>query len=350
MLIAQALTQTNKMLKSSFKKHTLYFKRPGGTSRGILTSKDLWLLEVWDDKYPEVIGIGECSIIYGLSPDPMEQYEEKLLELTKNIHQSEKVDLSGFPSIIFGLEMAIRDLQMGGKRVLYPSDFTAGRKSIPINGLVWMGSVEFMREQIIEKLKFGFDCIKLKIGAIDFEKELSLFKMIRREFKKEELELRVDANGAFQPGEALEKLKRLSDYTIHSIEQPIKQKQWHQMSAICDASPIDIALDEELIGLTDCQVPEMLDAIHPHYLILKPSLLGGFSRSELFISEAQKNGIGWWVTSALESNVGLNAIAQWTATLANPMPQGLGTGSLFTNNFTSPLEVVRGGKLEYRVR
>ena len=338
------------MLKSSFEKHTLHFKHPGGTSRGVLTSKDLWLLEVWDDEYPEVVGTGECSIIYGLSPDPMELYEAKLLELTQNIHHLERVDLSAFPSISFGLEMAIKDLQMGGKKVLFPSEFTFGRRAIPINGLVWMGSFDFMREQILEKLKLGFDCIKLKIGAIDFEKELALLKIIRREFKKEELELRVDANGAFKPEVALEKLKRLSDYTIHSIEQPIKPKQWHKMAALCEDSPIDIALDEELIGLRSDKIPAMLDAIHPQYLIIKPSLLGGFSRSELFISEAQKRGIGWWITSALESNIGLNAIAQWTATLNNPMPQGLGTGSLFTNNFTSPLEVVRGGKLQYRVR
>ena len=337
------------MLKASFQKHTLHFKQPGGTSRGILTTKDLWLLKVWDEKHPDIVGTGECSIIYGLSPDPMDRYEAKLKELTSNINHIHNVDLAAFPSIRFGLETALLDFKTGGNGILYPSAFTSGKMSIPINGLVWMGSADFMRKQIVEKLKFGFDCIKLKIGAINFEEELSLLKMIRKEFNKNELELRVDANGAFNPDEALEKLKRLSDYSIHSIEQPIMQGQWKSMATLCKTSPIDIALDEELIGLADYQIPAMLDAIHPQYIILKPSLLGGFQRSNLFISEAKKRSIGWWVTSALESNIGLNAIAQWTATLNNPMPQGLGTGSLFTNNFPSALKIVKGGKLKYQI-
>ena len=337
------------MLKASFQKHTLRFKRPGGTSRGVLTTKDLWILKVWDDVRPDITGLGECSIIYGLSPDPMERYEEKLTELTQHIHKADTVDLSDFPSVRFGLETALLDLRRGGERVLFPSEFTRGKKSIPINGLIWMGSFRYMREQIIEKLNFGFDCIKLKIGAIDFEQELSLLKMIRREFGREQLELRVDANGAFKPQEALEKLKRLSDFSIHSIEQPVKPGQWETMADLCRQSPVDIALDEELIGIADTMVPHLLDVIRPHYIILKPSLLGGFERSNRFIKEAEKRNIGWWVTSALESNIGLNAIAQWTATLNNSMPQGLGTGSLFTNNFSSPLEVVRGGRLRYNI-
>jgi len=328
------------MLHASYNKHTLIFKRPGGTSRGVLSTKGSWFIKVWDDENPETFGLGECSIIYGLSPDPMERFEEKLNELTKNINLYLEVNLSEFPSIKFGLETALLDLASGGKRVLYPSPFTRGESSIPINGLIWMGAFDFMRQQIIEKLEAGFDCIKLKIGAIDFEQELQLLKLIRSDFKENELELRVDANGAFKPDEALEKLKRLSDYHIHSIEQPIRQNQWKEMAALCEQSPIDIALDEELIGLDDAAIPKMLDTIQPQYIILKPSLLGGFKRSELFIENAEKRNIGWWVTSALESNIGLNAIAQWTATLNNPMPQGLGTGKLFTNNIDSPLEIM----------
>ncbi len=337
------------MLKASFQKHTLHFKQPGGTSRGVLTTKDLWLLKIWDKKSPDIVGTGECSIIYGLSPDPMGQYEAKLNDLVNNINHLQNVDLTTFPSIRFGLETALLDLRTGGNGILYPSAFTSGKMSIPINGLVWMGNADFMRKQIVEKLKFGFDCIKLKIGAINFEEELSLLKMIRKEFNENDLELRVDANGAFKPDEALEKLNRLSEYSIHSIEQPIMPGQWDSMTTLCKTSPIDIALDEELIGLADIQVSTMLDAIHPQYIILKPSLLGGFQRSKLFISEAKKRNIGWWVTSALESNIGLNAIAQWTATLNNPMPQGLGTGSLFTNNFPSALKIVKGGKLKYQI-
>ncbi len=336
------------MLKASFQKHTLHFKQPGGTSRGVLTTKDLWILKVWNDQTPDITGTGECSIIYGLSPDPMEQYEAKLSEVTGNINQIEEVDLSAFPSINFGLEVALLDLRTGGKGVLFPSKFTSGEMAIPINGLVWMGSFEFMRKQIIEKIEFGFDCIKLKIGAINFDDELSLLKMIRQEFGRDSLELRVDANGAFKPGETLEKLKRLSDYSIHSIEQPIGPNQWGEMARLCETSPIDIALDEELIGLKTGDIPRMLDAINPQYIILKPSLLGGFKQSEQFIAEARKREIGWWVTSALESNIALNAIAQWTVTLNNPMPQGLGTGSLFANNFPSALQIVKGGKLKYQ--
>ena len=327
------------MLKADYKKITLIFKRPGGTSRGVLTTKDSWILSVWDTDKPEIIGTGECSIIYGLSPDNMNTYEAKLDELAERINRYREVDLSAHPSIRFGLETALLDLQSGGKKVLFSSLFSEGKKGIPINGLVWMGDFDFMKQQIIEKLEAGYHCIKLKIGAIDFDKELELLKMIRRDFGQTELELRVDANGAFSPANALEKLKRLSDFHIHSIEQPIRQHQWQEMAKLCQQSPIDIALDEELIGLKDSDVATMLNTIKPKYIILKPSLLGGLQRSEFFINQSEKQGVKWWVTSALESNIGLNAIAQWTATLNNPMPQGLGTGQLYTNNFTSPLYI-----------
>ncbi len=331
------------MLKADFVKYTLIFKRPSGTSRGILTAKDSWFIKVWDKSNPAIYGLGECSLIYGLSPDPIKDYENKLREVVKNInHITPKLNLQAFPSINFGLETAIKDLQEGGSRILFQSEFTESGKPITINGLVWMGDYQFMRKQIIEKIDKGFNCIKLKIGAIDFKKELELLRHIRQDFKEKELELRVDANGAFLPAEALEKLKKLSEYQIHSIEQPIKPRQWDTMAHLCEKSPVAIALDEELIGMKDEEIPDMLDIINPQYIILKPSLLGGLKQSEKFIHAANNKNIGWWITSALESNIGLNAIAQWTATLNNFMPQGLGTGQLYTNNFPSPLLVERG--------
>lgn len=329
------------MLKASFKKQNFVFKQPGGTSRGILTTKDSWYLIVYDKKNPEVKGIGECSIIERLSIDDRPDFEDKLKEVTKKIDESDKWlqnGLEDFPSIRFGLEMAILDMQNGGRRILFDSDFVNGKMGQLINGLVWMGKYDFMRKQIIEKIEAGYTCIKLKIGAINFDDELNLLRLIRKDFGKNEIELRVDANGAFAPDEAFEKLKRLSEFHLHSIEQPIRHGLWQQMAKLCEITPLPIALDEELIGISDEKTIElMLETIQPQYIILKPSLLGGFNQSEKFISAAEHKNIGWWVTSALEGNIGLNAIAQWTAILGNPMPQGLGTGQLFTNNIDSPL-------------
>ena len=330
------------MLKAGFEKYTLQFKRPAGTSRGVLLTKDSWFIKVWDNQMPGCFGLGECSIIEGLSPDPLSEIKKKLTELTANISNWEKVNLKQFPAIAFGLETALRDLAQGGNRLLFESDFTNGSRAIPINGLIWMGDYRFMRKQIIQKIEQGFDCIKLKIGAIGFDKELALLKLIRRDFRENELELRVDANGAFSPKTALEKLKRLSQYVIHSIEQPIKQGQWEAMARLCESSPVPIALDEELIALPESEIGKMLDQVKPQYIILKPSLLGGWGKSKCFIEQAGKRHIGWWVTSALESNIGLNAIAQWTAVLNNPLPQGLGTGQLYVNNFASPLFIRQG--------
>ena len=268
-----------------------------------------------------------------------------------------------FPSIRFGLEMALIDLGMDGyveirgnkgntgnrgERILFPSDFTEGKDSIEINGLVWMGSFDFMRQQIIDKIESGFKCIKLKIGAMDFTEELNLIKSIRNEFSAKDIEIRVDANGAFKQTEALEKLNRLAEFGLHSIEQPIRQGFWDEMTNLCASSPLPIALDEELIGINEIKEKEkLLKTIRPQFIILKPSLLGGFKASEEWIDLAEKNNIGWWVTSALESNIGLNAIAQWTYTLKNKMPQGLGTGKLYLNNLDSPLKI-NNGKLNYR--
>lgn len=331
------------MMTASYKKHILEFKRPGGTSRGVLTQKETFYLILQKNGK---IGIGECGILRGLSVDDRPDYEEKLKETCEFIHLGEKELLNRlieFPSIQFGLETAFKSLESKTPFELFPSRFTEGAASISINGLVWMGDKTFMKKQISEKLNEGFQCIKMKIGAIDFETEIELLKSIRKEFSASDITLRVDANGAFEPKEALEKLNILSELELHSIEQPIKQNQWEKMADLCLKTPIPIALDEELIGIfTEKEKIDLLDTIKPQYIILKPSLVGGFYGSDQWISLAEERKIGWWMTSALESNVGLNAIAQYTFTKHNSLPQGLGTGSLYTNNIDSPLEVDQG--------
>ena len=334
-------------MQASYHKHLLNFKRPSGTSRGVLTTKETWFLIISSEGKK---GIGECGILRSLSIDDRPDYEEKLKWVCDNINLGAEMlweQLMEFPSIQFGVEMAFRSLASKTPFLLFPSEFTIGEKAIPINGLVWMGEKSFMKEQIVDKIEQGFSCIKLKIGAIDFNAELDLLKYIRTEFSSEDIELRVDANGAFSSSEALEKLKRLSDYKIHSIEQPIKQGQVEAMAALCRKTPIPIALDEELIGVTSVtNKQEILQIIKPQYVIFKPSLIGGFKGTQEWLDLAENLNIGWWVTSALESNIGLNAIAQWTFTKNSPMPQGLGTGGLYTNNFDSPLQV-RNGSIAY---
>lgn len=334
------------MLVANFSYSPLDFKRPSGTSRGILTKKEAWFVHIWNDKNPEVKGIGECSIIRGLSPDDRDNYEEKIQEVCDHINQIEDYladELIEWPSIYFGFEMALKDLANGGKRLLFNSDFTESEAKIPINGLVWMGDRAYMQEQVQEKIDTGYNCIKLKIGAINFQEELEILKSIREKFNSEQIEIRVDANGAFHPDEAMEKLKALSKFDLHSIEQPIKAGNWEAMANLCKETPLPIALDEELIGIYKLEDKiKLIKQIQPQYIILKPSLLGGFKGSQEWIDIAKAEGILWWMTSALESNIGLNAIAQWAYTLNNPMPQGLGTGQLFTNNIESPLEVSKG--------
>ncbi|WP_297332510.1 o-succinylbenzoate synthase [Flavobacterium sp.] len=334
-------------MKASYKKYVLNFKRPSGTSRGVLTQKETWFIILEENGKK---GIGECGILRGLSIDDRPDYEDKLKWVCENIHLGEETllnELTEFPSIQFGLETAFLSVKGTSPFVLFPSLFTEGKNTIGINGLVWMGEEQFMKEQIEEKLAQGFNCIKLKIGAIDFERELALLRFIRQHFGPETIEIRVDANGAFTPKEAPEKLQRLSEYNLHSIEQPIKQGQFTQMANLCKTSPVPIALDEELIGVFNMQdKKELLKKINPQYIILKPSLVGGIHGSEKWISLAEENNVGWWITSALESNIGLNAIAQFTYSKNNPMPQGLGTGALYTNNFDSPL-TVKQGQLHY---
>ena len=334
-------------MKATYQKYILNFKQASGTSRGILKTKETFFLKLIDE---DQVGIGECGVFKGLSIDDRPDYEEKLNWLCQNINTTIDdllAELIEFPSILFGLEQAVLSLKSNNPFELFPSKFTRSKEAININGLIWMGSEAFMKQQIEEKIKAGFSTIKIKIGAIDFETELGLLKSIRKDFSRKEIELRVDANGAFKPNKALEKLKRLSDFEIHSIEQPIRQGQISEMAYLCLKTPLPIALDEELIGVFNVtKKQELLQIINPQYIILKPSLVGGFKASKDWINLAEKQQIGWWITSALESNVGLNAIAQWTYNLGNLMPQGLGTGSLFTNNFESPLEV-KNGHLHY---
>ena len=308
-----------------------------------MTEKETWFIILEKDGKK---GIGECGILRGLSADDRPDYEEILRWTCENIHLGENQlweALMEFPSIQFGVEMAFRSLASETPFLLFPSDFTKGEKSIEINGLVWMGEEAFMKQQIEEKLATGFRCVKLKIGAIDFDQELQLLRYIRQHFTPEQVEIRVDANGAFDKTSALDKLNQLSGFELHSIEQPIQKNNTDSMAELCKTTPIPIALDEELIGVFSLADKEaLLQKIKPQYIILKPSFVGGFRGSKEWIALAEKYNIGWWITSALESNIGLNAIAQWTFLQNNSMPQGLGTGALYTNNFDCPLQVAQG--------
>lgn len=337
-------------MKATYHKHILNFKRPSGTSRGVITEKETWYIRL---ESHDKIGIGECGILRSLSHDDVPNYEEKLQWVCQNIELGPKIlweQLREFPSIQFGIEQAFLSLQSQNPFILFPSDFTNGTQAININGLVWMGDQEFMKQQIDEKLAQGFTCIKLKIGAIDFQKEIDLLQFIRSHYTPQQIEIRVDANGGFTPNEALKKLEILASFNLHSIEQPIKQGQTEQMHQLCAKTPLAIALDEELIGVTKLEDKiKILDQIKPQYIILKPSLIGGFKGSLEWIQLAEMRKINWWITSALEGNIGLNAISQFTYQLKNPMPQGLGTGALYTNNIHSPLQV-QNGKLYYNTQ
>ncbi|MDG5799884.1 o-succinylbenzoate synthase [Marinilabiliaceae bacterium ANBcel2] len=338
------------MLKASYKRYDLIFKKPGGTSRGVLTKKRSYFIEIYNTQNPAVKGVGECSVLPRLSPEDSVNIEEKIQYCCQNIDDfagSYHNSLKQVPALRFAIEMALLDLKNGGEKKWFHSAFTRGENSIEINGLIWMGSVKEMQKQVEEKLENGFNCLKLKIGALDFKKELSLLKAIRERFSPKELEVRVDANGAYSFEMAIQVLEKLKELSVHSIEQPIKAGMHNKMAQLCKISPVPIALDEELIGVNNYQdKKELIETIMPHYIILKPSLTGGFKSSLEWITLAEKNGVKWWITSALESNLGLNAIAQWCATLNNYLPQGLGTGQLFTNNVKAPLKMEKG-KLKY---
>ncbi len=326
--------------------YQLRFKKPSGTSRGILTTKTSWFIELWETNSPEVVGVGECGLLQGLSADDRPNYQQIITSIQPEEfeHPSNLLNrLKAWPSIQAGIEMALLDLKHGGKRLYFKNDFTYGNQPISINGLIWMGSKTQMLHQIESKIKAGFNCIKMKIGAIDFEEELACIRHIRNHFSKNEIELRVDANGAFSLNNALEKLEKLAGYDIHSIEQPIKPGQHTHMARLCEKTPLPIALDEELIGVFDGTLKaKLLEDIKPQFVILKPSFIGGFTGTDEWISSAENLGIPYWITSALESNIGLDAIAQYAAEKDISIPQGLGTGGLFINNLQAPLHIEQG--------
>ncbi len=332
---------------AAWARHTLKFSFVARTSRETMTERPTWYIKVWQRDVPGVYGIGECAHFAGLSAESTEGFEAKLNDLCLSINRGQRIDISRWSSLKMGLETALLDLSNGGRRVLFPGEFTEGRQTVTINGLVWMGSVDEMLARIDEKLAAGFRCLKMKIGGVRFDDELRLLDHIRMAFPPDKLVLRLDANGAFSPDEAMEKLERLANFDVHSIEQPIRAGQLDKMSYLCENSPIPIALDEELIGLRDMvEKRRLLYFVAPQFIILKPTLCGGFSGAGEWIHVAEEKRIGWWVTSALESNIGLNAIAQWTAALRPDLPQGLGTGGLYTNNIASPLEL-HGDELGY---
>lgn len=329
------------MYSATYKKYKLLFRSPSGTSRGILTEKDSWFIIIRDTSQPGLSGIGECSLLNHLSIDYLPDYEAKIRSVCSNINLNKTKLFDGlyqFPSIRFGLETAFLDIEHEGKKDIFPSRFTSGDPGISINGLIWMGSIPYMKEQLKKKIENGFSCIKIKIGALNFEEELTFLRYLRKEYGQN-IEIRLDANGAFEPDDTVEKLKRLNEYNIHSIEQPIRKGQIAEMAYICRNSPVPVALDEELTGVLEHKQLELLEQINPRYIILKPSLLGGFAATDRWAENAMKLNINMWITSALESNIGLNAIAQYAFTKNPSIPQGLGTGSLFRNNFPSPLEV-----------
>ncbi|SUZ79658.1 uncharacterized protein METZ01_LOCUS32512 [marine metagenome] len=334
-------------MKASYFKHVLKFKTPSGTSRGVLANKESWFIIITNEN---IYGIGECSLIPGLSPDPASKFELKLKEVCKNIHLGfDKLseDLIKFPSILFGLETAFRSFYCENPFVFSKSKLTTGQDGISINGLIWMGDKSFMKRQIKNKINTGFNCLKIKIGSLDFASECDLLKFIRSEYSLSDLELRVDANGSFSNKSALKKLQKLSEYKIHSIEQPIQSNQWCEMASLCEKSPLPIALDEELIGVLSIEAQtKMLHEIKPAYVVLKPSLIGGLRKADSWIQSAEDLGIDWWATSALESNIGLNAISQWLYEKSSCLHQGLGTGMLYSNNIDSPY-FIQNGCLKY---
>lgn len=335
-------------MRFEIEEKTLHFKQPAGTSRGVYTTRKIWLVRLSDG---EREGVGECAPLPDLSCDAMEdeEYRSILNRVCEEFCERQELDNDSwrqYPSMLFGLETAWLNMTNGDR--LFDTAFSRGEVGIPINGLVWMGSYEEMLKRMEEKLEKGFRCVKLKIGAIDFDQELDLVKRIRERFSHHEVELRLDANGAFKYEEALYKLELLSQYAIHSIEQPIKAGQWAYMAELCRESPLPIALDEELIGVNNPEMKRhMLNIIKPRYIILKPSLHGGMQGCREWIETAKDMGIGSWITSALESNIGLNAIAQFASDVYGDhitMPQGLGTGQLFTDNIDMGLEI-RGDRL-----
>ncbi|HMQ75499.1 MAG TPA: o-succinylbenzoate synthase [Flavobacteriales bacterium] len=339
------------MLRARWIERTLEPRFELGTSKGTISARTVWYLIAWHRDRPEVMGIGEAALFHGHSKEFPADVRTKLLELcmetgdwTKRLND----DLVDVPSVRFAVEQCLKDLEAGGTKTLFPSAFTLGRQAIPINGLVWMGDKATMKQRIREQLDGGFTTVKMKIGAIGIDDELELLKAVRAEYGPDDIILRVDANGAFTALQAPDVLKRLADLQVHSIEQPVPPGQYEVMAELCADTPIPIALDEDLIGhnTPDAKV-DLLDTVRPQFIVIKPSLVGGWAATQEWIDRAKARGIGWWITSALESSVGLNAIAQYTATLNPSLAQGLGTGQVYANNIPSPLLAERG-LLRYR--
>ncbi len=333
---------------------TFHFKEPAGTSRGVYRTRVSRFVHLTCDDMPGIVGVGECAPLPQLSCDDLPDYDAVLRRHCDDVCARGAIDVDALrdvPSMLFGLETAWRQLHLGGSTALSDTPFARGEEGIPINGLVWMGDFETMAARLEQKLAQGFSCVKIKIGAIDFSDEIALIRRLRDRYGSDRIELRVDANGAFSPCEAMDRLQQLAQHEIHSIEQPIMAGQWQEMARLCESSPLPIALDEELIGVN---MPDdkrrLLDTICPSYIILKPSLHGGVAGCKEWIDLARERGIGSWITSALESNVGLNAIAHLAAAVYGPhitMPQGLGTGQLFTDNIDTVPIAIRGDRLWY---
>lgn len=344
------------MLQATFFKKIFGFNFRARTSRGLMRDKTSWFVQVFEQDNPSVYGIGECGPLPGLSVDAVPELEQVLQEVLEKLgtltfrqaweeKQVYRLVPPNFPSLVFALETALADLASGGKRSIFPNDFTKG-KPIPINGLIWMGDTDFMIQQVNDKIAQGYRCIKIKVGGLDFERECDILDYIRKRHYRENITIRLDANGAFKTDEALYKLEELARFNIHSIEQPIKPGL-EEMAELCRVSPIPIALDEELIGISEKEEKKrLLEKLKPAFIILKPTLLGGFRSCEEWIELATQNNTGWWITSALESSVGLNAISQFTANYDITLEQGLGTGQIYQNNFQSPL-LVESGNLRY---
>jgi len=348
-------------LQASLSKRIFHFSFDARTSRGSMKDKTSWFIKIWDSSAPELTGVGECGPLPGLSPEHSPELQEilegiinkfnsqslvidqvaNLNELNSFIIKSLGGDIVKYPSLVFAFETALLDLLNGGSKLIFNNSFIQGTP-IPINGLIWMGGLDFMLQQIEIKIRDGFRCVKLKVGGTDFEKECDVLQYIRRKYFRESITIRLDANGSFKPADALYKLRELAKFDVHSIEQPIKPGAT-EMEELCRTSPIPVALDEELIGVNDPEEKEaLIRRLRPAYIILKPTLHGGLYSCQDWIQLAEKQNIGWWITSALESNVGLNAIAQFTAQYQTSLPQGLGTGMLYTDNVESPLTVNRG--------
>ena len=316
--------------------YTFSFRIPAGTSRGVMHERKSVFVKAQPLNEIEKTFWGEIAPLPGLSPDLLDNalQPEHLLQKLKNEALYEPESFNGYPAFQFAIESILLQIQSGKPHILFENKFSKGQSSIPINGLVWMGEKDFLIQQIENLIERGFNAIKLKISHQSFEKDVEVLRFIRTGYSSDKIEIRVDANGSFPLEKAETYLHTLAELEVHSIEQPIATRQWKDLQRLCELTPIKIALDEELIGLNHF---EILEEVRPQCIILKPSLHGGLCKCLHWLKRAEKSSIQWWITSALESNIGLNAIAQFTAEHSIGQLHGLGTGQLFTQNIPSPL-------------